>query len=107
MYLSGPIRAALAAKTIKLYLWLESVDSNVRVQVGWAHGADGVNWYKEAASIVDTSAGTDAAKGMYDGDDGDTKFGAYVRFWITVEERSAPSSLVTVQASLQAVFKPF
>lgn len=105
--LGASIPAALLAKAAIVYLVISDVDANTRVKVGWAHSADGVNWYTETASIVDTGAGSDAAKGVYVGDTGSTAFGAFLRFRISVEERVTPNSLVTCTATLHVVLKPF
>ena len=109
VYIGKPIPAALAAKMFKLYLWVSETDSNVKLTVYWAHSADGVYWKREESSpLIDTSTGSvDAAVGMYDGDNGSTTFGAWVRFVINIEERVSPSTQVTATASLHSVFKPF
>jgi hypothetical protein len=106
-YVSKAIPAALASRVLKGYLWIETVDANVRVSVFWAHSADGINWYKESTALIDTGAGADAARGMYVGDSGTTIFGAFARFQLKVEERGAGTSTLTGQMRLHVVWKPF
>ncbi|GEM_PF-1712221 len=105
-WVSGPISAALAAKTIVLYVTVDEVDTNAKITCYWGHGVDGENWKMEATAMIDS--GDDVTTGVLTGNNGSTVFGSKVRFTIELEEDSTGGgNQKTATVSVYAVFKPF
>lgn len=99
--------SSLNGKTFQLFVDVSEVDSNTRLKVKAQYSADGSRWVDASATTIDTGSGTDAAVQVYAGDNGSDLIGAFLRFTIIVEERTAVGSRLSLTATARVVVKPF
>lgn len=104
-YYSKPIPAALAAKTMEVFLDVLEVGANVQLDIEWSKSATSDRW-EEVGALIDGSGG-DASVGIKSANNGATLLGAWVRLPVTIAERTSPTSMVKATLALRSVFKPF
>lgn len=105
-YTSKPTNAPANAKHMIAFLDINSLDSNVRIQVDYEDSADGVNWHNKTTTVLDTGDTTAADIDVYRGSVGES-FGAWARFNVRISPLSGAGGPVEANASLKVVFKPF